>query len=87
MPEDAKDENLNWEIRREWALKQLLHDVKKYVNATSEKQGLGKIPEWQKLYLQIIHVLFFDWSIQVSKPETVIDVINSFVQNAVGEKS
>jgi hypothetical protein len=35
---------------------------------------------------EIIHILFFDWSIQVSKPETVIEVINDFVRNAVDEK-
>lgn len=86
LPEGAKDENADWEIRREWALKQLLHEVKRHSNSTWEKQGLGEILEWQRLRHQIVHILFSDWSIKVTQPEIVLDIIDNFVKNAVGEK-
>lgn len=84
VPEGAKDETADWETRREWALKQLLHEVQRYVDSTSIVLGVGEIPEWQWLEVQIIHCLFFSWSIQVSRIETVTDAINDFVTDAVG---
>jgi hypothetical protein len=87
LPERAKDESVEWPVRREWALRQLLHEVQRYVNSTGEIQGLPELEEWQRLRVQIRHCLFHSWSITGSKPETVDAVIDDFIQEAVGEAS
>lgn len=85
LPIQVKDETANWEIRREWALKQLLHTLELYTG-TKTAMIVGDVPEGltpsQEVEVAIYFYLMHEWSIR----RDIRPIVAEFVERAIGKK-
>lgn len=86
LPDKAKDENADWETRREWALRQLLYTLELYTGTTTamtvDNMPDGLSPS-QQAEVRIYFYLLAEWSLRTGyKP-----IIAEYIERAIGKKS
>ncbi len=86
LPVQANDETVDWETRREWALKQLRHTLELYTGTTSvmidDDRVQQSLTPSQREENAIYFFLEHEWSLSTGKRP----IFEDFIERAIGKQ-